>query len=203
MRGRARKRVSSRSPRAQAHSFLADPPVWRHGISSLREIFAPLQQRKYPGLRWSLADRCSFRRVSSPQNLFLAIQTFLVLVVRIQTPPWLKWIALTAGWLFPIVSRVDRTERVETKEGSAKVASNEIKLTLLFFPRPQQLMTALGPALNKSSFSFYGPTSAGCWLSEFSRVLALPLFCLRPRPHTTPSLFGQPSEARTTKLGFG
>ncbi|KAL7416615.1 hypothetical protein BDY24DRAFT_428185 [Mrakia frigida] len=62
-------------------------------------------------------------------NLFLAIQTFMLLVLRVQPPKWLKWISLTAGWMFPI------------------------------------LMTSLGPALNQSDFSFFGPTSAGCWLT--------------------------------------
>ncbi|KAL7411990.1 hypothetical protein BDY24DRAFT_394174 [Mrakia frigida] len=62
-------------------------------------------------------------------NLFLAIQTFLLLVLRVTPPKWLNWLALSAGWLFPV------------------------------------LMTVLGPALNTSSFSFYGPTSAGCWLT--------------------------------------
>ncbi|KAL7416630.1 hypothetical protein BDY24DRAFT_438467 [Mrakia frigida] len=62
-------------------------------------------------------------------NLFLAIQTFVLLVLRAQPPRWLKWLALCAGWMFPI------------------------------------LMTSLGPALNQSTFSFFGPTSAGCWLT--------------------------------------
>lgn len=40
-------------------------------------------------------------------NLALAVQTFLLLVVRYQPPRWVKWVVLATGWLFGVVSRSD------------------------------------------------------------------------------------------------
>ena len=37
-------------------------------------------------------------------NLALAVQTFLLLVVRYQPPQFVKWVVLATGWAFAVVS---------------------------------------------------------------------------------------------------
>jgi hypothetical protein len=79
-------------------------------------------------------------------NLCLAVTTFFLLVVRYQPPKYVKWIVFANGIVFDVVS--PESFLVCDAYGDRELISGS--------SHDRQLMTVIGPAQNKSPFSFFG-----------------------------------------------